>query len=157
MGICESKNNQQQQTPNLTNPANQTNIINNSTGGNNIDLSKIPERFLGSNSNQNNNQSGGFLSSLTGSNQNNNQSGGFLNSITGSNPNNNQSGGFLNSLTGSNQNNTQSNGLFGNILGNNTQNNANATNQDTMTKVINLGIENKDVIINGAKQILGKK
>ena len=147
MGICESTNNQQPQTTNTinqnnlvnqtnqTNPVNQTNqtnqvnltsqtnTTNNSTTGNNLDLSKIPERFLGSNSNQNNNQSGGFL----------------------------------NSLTGSNQNNTQSNGLFGNILGNNTQNNANTTNQDTMTKVINLGIENKDVIINGAKQILGKK
>ena len=121
MGICESDKNQQQ-TPNLTNPANQANTINNSTGENNFDLSKIPERFLGSNPNQNNNQSGGFLSNLTGSNQNNNQS----------------------------------NGLLGNILGNNTQNNANA-NQDTMTKVINLGIENKDVIINGAKQILGNK
>jgi hypothetical protein len=138
MGICESDKNQQQ-TPNLTNPANQANTINNSTGENNFDLSKIPERFLGSNPNQNNNQSGGFLSNLTGSNQNNNQS-----------------GGFLNSLTGSNQNNNQSNGLLGNILGNNTQNNANA-NQDTMTKVINLGIENKDVIINGAKQLLGNK
>ena len=156
MGICESKNNQQQ-TPNLTNPANQANTINNSTGENNFDLSKIPERFLSSDSNQNNNQSGGFLNSLTGSNQNNNQSNGILSSLTGSNQNKNQSNGILSSLTGSNQNNNQSNGMLGNILGNNTQNNANTTNQDTMTKVINLGIENKDIIINGAKKIIGNK
>lgn len=149
MGICESPNNQNQtqtaqinQTnlPTQANQTNQTSTINNSTGDNNIDLNKIPERFLGSTSNKNNSESNGILSNILGNTtQNNTQSNGVLGNILGNNT----------------QNNTQSNGILGNIIGNNTQNAAN-TNDSTVTKVINYGIENKDVIINGAKQILGK-
>ena len=49
--------------------------------------------------------------------------------------------------------------MLSGLLGNNTQNNATntTTNQDTLTKVINLGMENKDTIIKVSKQVLGSQ
>lgn len=57
---------------------------------------------------------------------------------------------------GNDKNNNQSSGILSNVLGSNTQNNTNNAQQSVLDIAINLGIQNKDVIINGAKQILGK-
>ena len=166
MGVCESKNNQQAATPTTNTAPQPTNTAANATqnqGG-------VLGNLFGSNTNQQQaqQQNTGVVDTIKnafgGSNQTNQQQQNtgvvdtIKNAFGGSNQTNQQqSGGVVdtikNAFGGSNQTNQQQSGgvvdTIKNAFGGSNQNtttNANPTKAETVAKVVQFGVENKEAL-----------